>query len=789
MSRLGASLIALALLSLLAAPAAAQEGGQPVVEIQVQGLRTLSEETVRFYLGLEEGRLIDPARLSHNIHRLWETRLIDDLQIEEEAVPGGVRLVVVVEERPSLRSLEYEGLRRVSRSEVNERVTRDDIRVREGDPLSMGEIHRLKAAIEDLYLEKGYRFADVRVEEETAAPGERIVRMRIDEGDRVRIGGIEFEGNNVFGDHRLRWAMRQTKVTAFVPQLLGWDIYNPAKLEEDLGRVRDLYRERGYKNAAVGEPETEIRSVTPLVPMGPGGDEQRRLFLTIPVDEGERWQMGEIEIRGAEVFPADRLRRAFNRPRRGWLQASVIDDGVEAIGEIYRNNGYIHSRVDTELREREGNVADVIVNIVENDQFRVGRIEFRGNTRTQDRVLRRELRVHEGFVLNMGALRSSLFRINQLGYFELDEDDPVGFDVDTESKTVDLVVRGSEADRTEIMVGGGWSERDGLFGQLSLRTQNFLGRGESAGVSFQSGRFRTAFNLSYQIPWFRDRPQTIGFQVFRLEDDFPLLGFQEFRSKQRGGSLLYGRNLGIFTSLNFTARHALQDSTFLLPVPDGELQPFEQELEINSLQSMFVYDSRDSRFEPTRGQRFSASIEYAGGILGGTEFFVRPEVAFSFYRPVSGGAVPTVLGLHAEGGWVRPFGDRDLFFNNRYILGGEQSIRGHRWRSLFARNRDDEFILDQRGFPLGGNKFIQANVEYHFLLGGPFRILGFVDAANVFAEGHSIDPSRLRYTAGVELRLTVPMFGAPLRFIYSTNLTPLPGDRFESFQFSIGSTF
>jgi outer membrane protein insertion porin family len=645
-----------------------------------------------------------------------------------------------------------------------------------------------------MYRDKGYRFAEATYSLEEVSPTERRVLFSIDEAEKVRIGDIDFQGNDVLGNLRLRWTMRKTKETNLLWRMLKRDIYNPATVAEDLQKVKESYRSIGYKDVIVEEPRLETT--------GKGG--KRRLRLAIPIDEGKRFKLGEITIEGNEVFSDQNLLRQFKRPRGGWLRSKTIEDGIKAIDEAYRNYGHIFAAVSTELEDRDGNVSDLVVKITEGDQYRVHMLEFEGNTRTRDKVLRREFRVQEGTLLNMGALKNSLFKINQLGYFKLNEDDPILFEnFDSTAKTVDLKVVGEEADRTELQVGGGWSEIDGFFGQLSVRTQNFMGRGESLGVSFQSGRYRDEFNVSYFVPWLFDRPQSVGLQVFNSDLDYTFLSSQRVVRKSEGAVLTYGRSFGFFNSFSLSLnRSELRDrrSAFNL---DGELVEQEYELSNASLRPAYNFDSRDSRLEPTVGKRISASLEYAGGFLGGDNYFWRPELGFSWFKPLSYVPVKTVFAINSEAGYIEPFSGRELSFLERYFLGGETSVRGFRFRSIWVRceggepfpNRPDqpcapdETLVDEFGFPFGGNKFFQLNLEYHVLVGGPFRVLAFIDAGNVYGDDQSFDLGRLRSSAGAELRIFVPVFGAPLRFIYASNLDPQPDDRFESFQFSIGATF
>jgi len=783
------------LLALVLSAAVVPAWGQEAVHsIEFRGLRALPEETLRFYLGLEEGAPYDEAALNRHIHELWDRKLIDDIKVDKtEAEGGGVDLVITVAERPVLRSIEYKGLKGMSRTDVNERLAKDQVELHEGGPLDLGELARLKATLESMYRDKGYRFAEASYTIEEVSTTERKVIITIDEAEKVRIGKIRFEGNKVFGNWRLRWAMKKTKETGLFTRMFRKDIYNPATIQEDLGKVGDLYRGAGYKNVDVGEPELSV------IKKG----SKRRLGVEIPITEGARWKLGEIRIEGNTVFKDQVVRSHFKRPRSGWLRAKMISDGIDDVHEAYRNWGYIMADVRSELEERDNDVADLVVKITEGEQFRVGRLEFEGNTRTRDKVLRREFRVQEGSLLNMGAVKNSLYKLNQLQYFKLNEDDPISFEnFDSEKKTVDLLVHGQESDRTELQVGGGWSEAYGFFGQISVRTLNFLGRGETVGVSYQKGAYSTQYDLSYAVPWFLDRPQSIGFQVFNTAVDYTQYLNYESRQKSQGGVVTYGRSFGLFQSASVS--FSRYDRTDTLSVLDatGNLVPVVYDVSNASLRPVYAYDSRDSRVEPTRGARFSASLEYAGGFLGGNNYFVRPEIGSSIFLPVSYSPMHTVFGANAEVGWIEPTQGHSLLPLERYFLGGETTIRGFQFRDLTVRClggepfpgrtapcAKDERLIDSSFALLGGDKFLQFNLEYHLLLGGPFRVIAFADAAQVYAKSQSFDLSRLRMTAGAELRIFVPVFGAPLRFIYAKNLRPFPDDQFQSFQFSIGATF
>ncbi len=777
------------LLVALCAPGAVRAqslDGLPIRSVEYRGLSSLTEETVNFYLGLELGGTYSAEAVNSRLHELWDRDLIEDIDISAERSADGVALVVTIEERPILRSIEYQGIKRLSRTDINEEISRHQLRVREGDPLNLGELRRLQRIIEDLYAEKGFRLADATYTLERIDNDRRVI-VTIDEGDKVRIEDIDFEGNTVFSDRRLRFSMKKTKESGFVSKFRKKDIYKEPTLEEDLDSVRTIYRRAGYKNIVLGEPQVEIRAANPDAQTLK--QQNRRLFLTIPIEEGARWKLGEMSVAGNEKLEDEVILRQFERPRGGWLRSKVIEEGIETISELYKNTGHVFSVVEPEVVERENQVADVVIHVDEGDQFRIGSIEFTGNRRTRDKVLRRELGIQESLLLNSGALRNSLLRIGQLEFFQVNEDDPVSFDFDTEDKSVDLTIKGDEGDRTELLFGAGFSEIDGFFGQFSFRTRNFLGRGETLGVSVQSGRRQDVFDISYLIPWFLDRPQSAGIQVFARDLNFQLLPGQRLQQKTEGATLTYGRRLGLFSNISLSfSRFASEDSR-PIQLATGEIVTQEFDRDVSSIQLQWIRDRRDSRLQPTVGTRYSASFEWAGGALGGTTDYLRQRVNFTRYQPLTKTGLRTVAAINVEAGAIEPLSDNDLFFFDRFYLGGENSVRGFEFRSLWARDEQGNTIVDQFGVPIGGDRFARINLEGIILMGGPFRLIGYVDAGGVWVSEQEISFDTMRYSAGIELQVNVPLFGAPLRFIYSENLDAFPDDRFETFQFSIGPSF
>ncbi|MGH9365153.1 MAG: BamA/OMP85 family outer membrane protein, partial [Thermoanaerobaculia bacterium] len=482
------------------------------------------------------------------------------------------------------------------------------------------------------------------------------------------------------------------------------------------------------------------------------------------------------------------------------LNRDRIVEALSRIESLYKSRGYIYWFADPTYREVGEHRVDVDVKIYEGDKFYLGRLEITGNTVTRDKVVRREFALDEGDVMNMEAVKKSLQKMQQLGYFKIQEEPE--FSVRGQEKKVDLGLKGTETSKNEIQFGAGYSGLDGFFGQFSFQTRNFLGRGETLGASAQIGNISKFYDLSYSIPWWMDRNQSLGFSVYRRQQNY-----LNITDKRIGGSIFYGKGLGLFDGLS--ALYAYEDILANFPVnsaqtPPGQPAPPTKFTDVtgrtSSITPGYRYDDRNDPFDPNRGKRFSASVQLAGGILGGTDYFVKPVVGASIYVPLR---LPrhAYLGLNVEVAYVQSFGGKPLPIFERYQIGGEQSIRGFRVGSVLPLKPNNEVFTDDLGRILGGNKYIVFNLEYVFLAIGPAKLLAFGDVGNVWHESQNISFSHVRTGVGMELRIFLPIFQAPLRFIYSFNLHPItPIDQFgfpidslkekrSGFDFSIGRTF
>ncbi len=793
-----------------AEPAAPAPAGDRIVGIRVVGYQTVSPDTVAHYLGIKVGDPYNAQAIRSRFRTLWDVGLLDNVTIEAERGPEGVTLIVTVEERPTITSIEFVGNKKISTSQIRDRMKEEKIEIRSGAPLSLKELARVRSVIADYYLEQGFRSVSVDFRVEDISKTEKKVIFTIDEGDKIKIESITFQGNTVFPAWRLRNAMQKTKVAVFWRVFSENTTYSQANYEADVENLKATYHAKGYKDVVVKDA---ILDVYVKNPKADPKKVKRRVRITIPIVEGDQFFVNEIRVARVDqsgkpvedpsptVFPQKVILDKFWELAPGTvLNRDRLVEALAAVEGMYKSNGYIYWFADPAFQEVGDHRVDIEVKIYEGDKFYLGRFEVRGNTTTRDKVIRREFALDEGSVMDMEAVKRSLQKLQQLGYFKISEEPEFG--VDPEQKKVNLVLKGQETSRNEIQFGAGYSEVDKFFGQFSFQTRNFLGRGEVLAASAQVGRYSSFYDISYTIPWFMDRNQSVGFSIYRRTADY--LNIDESR---QGASLFYGRGITIFSSWNLLYQYENVKANFPVtgaPVPPGQPPPPTKLTQVtgrtSSITPAWRYDSRNDPFDPNAGRRLFASVQLAGPLLGGTDYFVKPILGGTIYIPVR---FPrhAFIAANLEGGWVANYAGREIPIFERFQLGGEQSLRGFRTGSILPLQENNEVFTDEAGRILGGNKFFVLNLEYTFLQFGPGKLLIFADLGNTYFDTQAFNPGDFRYSVGAEARIFLPIFQAPLRFIYYFNPAIVqPLDQFgfpissltekkSGFLFSIGRTF
>ena len=839
------------------------DGTEPVVRSIELRFHPLNEsliepQTYLYYIQAQASRPSDGVWVPYtdatekvlldDFKRLWATNFLDNLWVEvnDDAYPNGVvgkRVIYHMEERPRVKIVDYTGSSKVERTKVDEKMKELGISLRLDSFLDEGVVRRVKGIVRSLMAEKGYEFAEVNSSVEALPGGPKLVKVVFDvqEGPQVKVRAINFEGNEAIGDGTLKRQMKSTKEQWFLSWITGRGKYQEAKFEEDADHIVEFYRNRGYVQARVGQPALKVLEDSP-------DKETRWVQLDIPVDEGPRFKVGKFEFDGNTVIRSDFLRPVFKLNAGDWYNEKRIRDGLIKSREMYGGGGYFEFTGYPDLKFQnaaEGPIAgpaeptvDVTMRLTEGEQYFVNRLTFTGNTTTRDNVIRREMRLVEGGVFNTEALKFSVRRLNQLGYFKnIEEQGSQAVDVQktpNSKNEVDVTLKLEEQNRNQLTFGAGVSQFEGFFGQLSFQTANFMGRGESLTVSVQVGSRAENYQLAFTEPFLFDRSITGGFDVYKRT----LRYIDQFTQESVGGNLSMGFPLRAFSRMFFTYSLEQVQVSELNPYYNNPLllaqNPFLADSlllgvggkrTISKVTPSFVHNTVDQPIFPTRGRRITASIDLAGP--GGNTYFVKPRFeALQFWNLTN----RTTFGVRGQIEYIRPYGQTNVLpIYETLFLGGEYSVRGFDIRSIGPRD-------PRTGLVLGGNKTLLFNAEYMISIAGPVRLILFFDAGQTRIRGQSFsfyedklaitpaptpilrdpfstgilsDPNAVgpttevvgqehafKTSTGAEVRFFMPVLNVPFRLIfainpsragvYKNNLEPA---QFFQFRFAVGSTF
>lgn len=797
----------------------------------------------------------DEAVIQGDFWKLWRTEFLEDLRIEvlDEPYENGVagkHVIFRMEERARLKVVDYvpadptEKLK-VDVSKIESTLREQNISVRLDSFVDEASLRKVIGVIRGLYAEQGYNDALISTERANVAGGSKLIHLtfKISPGPKVEVAEVLFDGNNAFTDGKLRRQMKDNKPNGFLG-LLGDATYQESKFADDADRVSEFYKNNGYAGAQVGQPKVEVIRTSE--------DGKRRwIRLRVPVDEGQKFTIGKFEITGDDPkLNLDAIKALFKITEGDEYSNEKIRKGIEKAKEAYGAYGFWQWEYDPELRPRgidpntgrptgEGTpppIMDITIKMVEGKQFFVNRITFTGNTNTHDTVIRREMRVLEGGVFNAEALKDSVRRLNQLGYFKPLEGKEGETEVTQTAGTddkVDVKVKFEEQNRNQLAFGAGVSQYDGFFGQLSFQTSNFLGRGETVGISLQKGSQARQYQLSFSEPYLFERPITVGADLYSREYIFPF----QYTQRSTGTNYVFGFPLANYTrafmsysyeqvqvkDVNpvYTSPEVLNASPYLA---DSLLLAQGGKRIVSKISPSVIFNTVNQPIFPSSGRRYTVSFDLAG--LGGNTEYTQMRGEGIWYVPLT---LRTSLGLRAEGQYIRPYGSTTtLPIFEKLFAGGEYTVRGYDLRSIGPRD-------PVNGVLTGGNKMLTFNAEYYVNLFGQVRVLAFYDAGQVRDIGERFrmkDPitqlitpptpfltdlygtsnlltepgairtevigrtSAFKTSTGIEVRFMMPVLNVPFRLIGAYNPQRVgvldnqlqPTKRF-TFRFAVGTTF
>jgi outer membrane protein insertion porin family len=677
------------LTSMISAPRLVSAQTQRLVEsVDITGNRRLRKDDVLYYVQTRPGDPYNEQQIQRDLQAILALGFFDKTKtrvLTEEGARGGINVIFEVRELPIIRDLQFEGLKSVPESDVLKAFRERRVGVSKESIYDPVKVQNAIRVLKELLAAHGHPNATVEKQLEEVSNTSTALTFVIHEGERVRVVEIQFEGNSVFSDGKLRGAMKLVKEAGLMTRFKGQDILDRQKLEYDLRNVDNYMRSKGYLQARHGEPRVEgvgpRRTGFPILPLPFLSSVDEGLRVTVPIVEGRIYRIGEMKIEGNSIFSEDAIRGYIGLNKGDVANGEKIGKALfENLKKVYGSQGFIEYTAeptptfkDNPQKPDEG-IVDFVITIEEGKQFSLRRLEFIGNTFTRDNVLRREVLLNEGDIYSQTMWEYSIIKLNQLGYFDpIDKDKDADFKTNEEEATVDLNLKVTERGRQQISFNGGLSGIGGSFFGLEYSTNNLLGRGEILSLNISAGNRQKYLQFSFTEPYIKNRPITAGFSLFGYTQKFfgegtflsqnlnaqqglsgsqlDFLNVSEenlFTRTSYGGSLFLSAPLSEFyrkrrftqfsrvgASYSFSTSSVTDPKVNANPNNPTQFIPvvYSQPNILTSRATVsFTYDTRNASVDPTSGKELAFQADVAG--LGGDVRTYQPVISYSQFIPM-----------------------------------------------------------------------------------------------------------------------------------------------------------
>jgi outer membrane protein insertion porin family len=738
---------------------------RPIIirDIAVQGNRRVQEAVILGRVTAKVGTPFVPTRLAEDIRNIFALGFFDDVQLKVEDFEGGVKLVFVVSERPFVRDVIFAGNKKVESNTLQEKA---DIKL--GAVYNPVDVSRASEKLKEYYETEGYFEVEINPDVQKLADGDVSITFRIAEGRKIRIDRVVIEGAHGLTPKQVSEVMA-TKRCEFIPFYIpGCELVVPGtvqrqRLDEDVDRIVQLYNDNGYIQARVESSDIQIDRI------------KARATIRVVVVEGPQFRVGGLDITGTNVLPVEEIRRQILFKSGDVFSRSQLRDSVKKITDVYGTIGRASADVNPVMLQDLPNLKmNITFEITEGPEVFVERINIAGNTRSEEKILRREIPMAEGDLFTTQKLARAKQKLVNLNYFEtVNTATAPGASKDKIIVNIDV----TEKPTGVFSIGGGYSSADGIIGTLNLSQRNFLGRGWIVSLQLVGGGNIQNGTISFTEPWLFDEPLAAGFDLYNRRRVFT-----DYTTNSLGMDIRFAHPIGEYS--RWTALYRASQDKISNVQPNASINLLDQQgTHLTSLIGVsLARDTRDNNFETTKGGASSISFDFAG--VGFGEKWFRVLGSQSYFWNVWR---DHVLGVRALGGYSLGWSTNSVPLFERFFLGGPNSIRSFKAQQVSPQ--------DSSGTAIGGNIELLGNVEYTVPLFYGIRAAAFFDAGNVWgpdiSAGQKFDISVMHYAAGLGLRWLSP-FG-PIRVDYGVNLNPNtvppPRQQFGNFQFSVGSAF
>jgi len=740
-----------ALFSLITIPRVSAESGPVINSIELKGNRKIGSETIHARIKSRAGEPFSKDTVREDITRLYTLGYFDDIRVEIDSFEGGVSLIFIITEKPSITAIDFQGNKEYEVKDLKEKIAITPGAIAD---LTLIADNALKLA--SFYQSEGYWLVKVLPVLREISKDSVALTYQIDEGPKVIIGDITVEGNKAVPGKEILKVMK-TKERGLFSFITGTGIYQKEEIVADLRRIRELYQNKGFIYAAVSEPEITL------------SPDRKKLSIKIFISEGDRYKVGELKVAGNRVFSSGELLPDMKTASGQVFNRSALRSDIDGLIDRYMEKGYAQADINPLIDVDAGNrIANITLSVTEGEIFRIGRIEISGNTKTRDKVVRREIRLDEGDVFNKKLLKRSYQRINNLNFFETVDITPYPR---PQENLIDLDVKVKEKLTGMLSIGGGYSSVDKFMVMGEITQGNLFGKGLYLKFKADLSARRSNYNISLRDPWFMDQPVSASISLFNESFEYP-----DYDKKSTGGTIGFGKEISEYVGGNITYNIETVEITDVSDTASSLIREQEGRKLTSSISPSIWKDTRDNYIDPSNGYRHALYTTFAG--LGGDNYYVKGLADSVWYFPLKWN---TVFGFRGRLGYATGFAGEELPLYERFYVGGINTVRGLGFGEGGPRNEEGEKV--------GGNLEMIFNAEYIFPLVEDIRLKGvvFFDYGSSFDKNDKFSLSDMRGTTGFGFRWISP-FG-PLRLEWGFNPDPRDDESRSKLEFSLGGFF
>ncbi len=745
------SLLIILLVPLLAYPNIVFSQNAPLVNsIEIRGLKRTDEGAIRRRLSQKIGQPLSQKNISNDIKSIFEMGYFEDVRVETEPFEGGLKLIYVVKEKPAIVKVQFSG-----NEEFDDEKLKEQITIIPGAIADVTLIQRNVASLRAFYEKEGYYLANIVPIVKRVSPDEATLTFFIQEGEKVKIDEIIFEGNKEIDDGDIEDVM-ETREWWIFSIFTKSGYYRKDVMDADIQRIKDLYYNHGFLNVVVYRPQVILDK------------KHKKLTIKIKIKEGPQYKISSIKLKGHAPSEEKKLKEFVELKKGDVFSKKKLREAIEKITNYYSEHGYAMASVEPDIRtDEKTKTANIILNIDKGHIFRIGRIEISGNTKTLDKVIRREIRLDEGDIFNSKLLKRSYQNINNLNFFDKVDLVPKPR---LKDRLVDIDIKVKEKATGFISIGGGYSTVDKFVAMVDITQANLFGTGRYIKLRGELGGSSSFYELSYRDPWFLDKPISLTLSLYRTSREYI-----SYDKKATGGSIGIGKRFKDYWSANITYKY---ERATIENVDVNAPSVIKDQVGTNTTSSItpsVTRDSRDNYLDPHTGSRNSIYFTYAG--LGGTNYFFKSVLDSAWFFPVT---KRTTFRIRGRIGYATGLFNHKLPLYERFYVGGLYTVRGLGF--------GDGGPKDENGDPIGGTKELIFNLDYTFPLVEELKLKGFVffDAGRAYDTDETFG-SDLRYTTGAGFKWYSPM--GPILIEYGYNIDRRADEDSGKIEFSFGGYF